>query len=83
MTTEERKPTSDEAIGMAWWNSLTEETRAKWSAKTGTGVAADAWAVFKADSDLKAKIDELHSMVPPAPLPPGLASIQAHFQSKG
>ena len=32
---------------MAWWNSLSEPVRAEWSAKTGTGVVADAWTAFK------------------------------------
>jgi len=45
--TEERKPTTDEAMGMAWWNSLSEDNRSAWAAKAGTGVVADAWAAFK------------------------------------
>ena len=47
MPTEERKPSTDEALGMAWWNSLSEESRAAWAAKVGTGVVADAWTAFK------------------------------------
>lgn len=48
MSNEQRTPTADEALGMAWWNSLSDENRAKWAIKAGTGVAADAWAAFKA-----------------------------------
>lgn len=44
-------PTVDEAMGMAWWNSLDEDGRAKWAAKSGTGVAADAWAAWKLSSE--------------------------------
>ena len=45
---EHREPTTDEAMGMAWWNSLSDSARAQWSAKVGTGVVADAWALCKA-----------------------------------
>jgi hypothetical protein len=51
--TDERQPTEDEAMGMAWLNSLSEESRAKWAACAGTGVVADAWAAFKADVNAK------------------------------
>ena len=44
----ERGPTADEAMGMAWWNNLSEADRARWASKAGTGVVADAWAAFKA-----------------------------------
>jgi hypothetical protein len=47
--TDERKPTPDEVMGMAWWNGLTEQERAWWIQMAGnTGVPADAWAAFKA-----------------------------------
>lgn len=40
---------TDEAMGIAWWNGLTEQERARWMLEAGnTGVAADAWAAFKA-----------------------------------
>jgi hypothetical protein len=43
------RPETDAKIGMAWWNRLTEEERREWMHRAGdTGVAADAWAVFKA-----------------------------------
>jgi hypothetical protein len=39
---------SDDEAGMAWWNALTEQERAKWSAIAGdTGRAKDAWEAFK------------------------------------
>ena len=38
----------DDEAGMAWWNALTEQERAKWSALAGnTGRAVDAWQAFK------------------------------------
>lgn len=41
-------PTADEAMGIVWWNRLTEEQRNDWMARAGsTGVVADAWATFK------------------------------------
>ncbi len=42
------KPASDDAMGIAWWNGLTEQERARWMQAAGnTGVAADAWKAFK------------------------------------
>lgn len=39
----------DAAQGMEWWNSLESSERTKWMKAAGdTGVAADAWAAFKA-----------------------------------
>jgi len=50
----DRTPTADELAGMQWWNSMTEEERAKaleaagWkSGGTWTPSAADAWAEHK------------------------------------
>lgn len=40
-------PTTDDELGMAWWNALTEQERARWAALAGTGRAKDAWEVFK------------------------------------
>jgi hypothetical protein len=38
----------DDEAGMAWWNALTEQERANWSAIAGdTGRAKDAWEAFK------------------------------------
>jgi hypothetical protein len=39
-------PTDDE-VGMAWWNGLSEPDRARWAALAGTGRAVDAWTLFK------------------------------------
>ena len=40
---------TDDELGIAWWNSLTERERARWSEKAGnTGRAKDAWEAFKA-----------------------------------
>lgn len=44
-------PTTDELKGIAWWNGLDEVQRKDWMARAdNTGVAADAWAVFKRHS---------------------------------
>ena len=45
----EREPTEDELMGMTWWNGLSERARALWLQRAGTAVAADAWALFKAN----------------------------------
>jgi hypothetical protein len=43
--------TPDDEIGMAWWNALTKQERAKWSAIAGnTGRAKDAWEAFRRGS---------------------------------
>jgi hypothetical protein len=43
--------TRDDELGMAWWNSLTKEERAKWSDVAGnTGRPVDAWRAFKRGS---------------------------------
>jgi len=43
----EGKPMTDDELGMAWWNALTEQERAKWSRLAGTGRAKDAWELAK------------------------------------
>lgn len=49
---EERKPTPDEKMGIAWWNRLDDHQRERWMAAGGnTGVVADAWAAFKKGVD--------------------------------
>jgi hypothetical protein len=40
-------PTTDDELGMAWWNALTEQERTRWSRLAGTGRAKDAWELFK------------------------------------
>ena len=43
--------TTDDEIGMAWWNALTKQERAKWSAIAGnTGRPKDAWEAFRRGS---------------------------------
>ena len=40
--------TKDDELGVAWWNALTKQERAKWSAIAGnTGRVKDAWEAFK------------------------------------
>jgi hypothetical protein len=40
---------SDDTMGMAWWNHITDAERAKWMDRAGsTGSAKDAWEAFKA-----------------------------------
>jgi len=44
--------TADDEIGMIWWNRLSERDRTEWSRAAGnTGVAADAWAAFRASQN--------------------------------
>jgi hypothetical protein len=33
---------TDDELGMAWWNGLSEAERAKWAKAAGTGIAKDA-----------------------------------------
>ncbi len=41
---------ADAQAGMDWWNNSTEQQRGYWMKRAGnTGVAADAWAVYKAE----------------------------------
>lgn len=40
--------TRDDALGMAWWNGLSEQCRLHWLLRAGSDVPADAWAIFKA-----------------------------------
>jgi hypothetical protein len=49
MNAEERKPTAEETMGIAWWNDLSEAARARWLGLGGSAVPADAWAAFQAD----------------------------------
>jgi hypothetical protein len=45
----EQLPQPDALLGLSWWNNLTEVERIAWMERAGnTGVAADAWAAFKA-----------------------------------
>ncbi|MFD1712797.1 hypothetical protein ACFSF0_19550 [Ottowia flava] len=42
-TEPERPPTTDEAAGMAWWNSQTELVREFWLRVANSARAPDAW----------------------------------------
>ena len=45
----EEKLTHDQAMGMAWWNNMSEAERAEALAKVQPGASvADAWEEFKA-----------------------------------
>ena len=40
--------TKDDELGIAWWNRLSGQERARWSRAAGnTGRAKDAWEEFK------------------------------------
>ena len=39
--------TTNEALGMAWWNGLTEAERRFWVGRAGTAVPASAWEHYK------------------------------------
>jgi hypothetical protein len=38
---------TDDELGMAWWNGLSDRDRTKWARLAGTGRAKDAWELFK------------------------------------
>jgi len=40
-------PQEDPEIGVTWWNSMTEQTRAYWLAIAASAVPADAWHAFR------------------------------------
>jgi hypothetical protein len=41
-------PSTDDELGIAWWNALSEKERAYWMHLAGdTGRAVDAWRAFK------------------------------------
>ncbi len=43
-----RLPTADEIAGIAWWNNLKPEERARWLTTAGHACSvADAWAAYK------------------------------------
>ena len=51
MKSEETTPVdrADAEAGLRWWNTATEEQRRHWMRQAGdTGIAADAWAAYKA-----------------------------------
>jgi hypothetical protein len=50
---------TDDELGMAWWNALSERERAHWAAAAGTGRAKDAWELFKAGRQLALEDDPL------------------------
>ena len=41
------RSSTDAALGMAWFNALTEYQRCLWLTRAGSAVPADAWACFK------------------------------------
>jgi hypothetical protein len=49
----------DDELGMAWWNGLSEAERAKWAKAAGTGIAKDAWELFKGRRQLALDDDPL------------------------
>ena len=50
MTTEPNEPSEDDIAGMAWWNGMNDADRKAWADRVGTGVARDAWELFKAEN---------------------------------
>lgn len=49
----QRHPTADEIAGMAWWNNLKPEKRARWLTTAGYACSvADAWAAYKRSQEL-------------------------------
>jgi hypothetical protein len=48
----------DDEIGMAWWNALSDQDRAKWASLARTGRAKDAWELFKASTEMRNDLSE-------------------------
>jgi hypothetical protein len=53
--------TTDDELGMAWFNHLTEPERRKWLGLAGTGRAKDAWELFKATPKADDPIADAHA----------------------
>jgi hypothetical protein len=51
--------TNDDEVGMVWWNRLSEQDRAQWAKAAGTGIAKDAWELFKAGRAMALEDDPL------------------------
>ena len=47
MSEDERTATSDDQVGMIWWNALTEAERAYWLKRADSARAVDAWRAYK------------------------------------
>jgi hypothetical protein len=52
---------TDDELGMAWWNALREQDRARWAKLAGTGRAKDAWELFKATPKADDPIADAHA----------------------
>jgi hypothetical protein len=48
-----RKPTEQEAAGIAWWNALTEQQRAEWLRRANSARPSDAWKAYCAEKSPK------------------------------
>jgi hypothetical protein len=46
----DRKPTTDEQMGIAWWNNLDRAQRAYWLGFACSAKPADAWTAFKLEA---------------------------------
>lgn len=40
------EPTTDDEIGMAWWNAISERERAQWLAIASSARPVDAWRAY-------------------------------------
>ena len=47
-----RPATTDERMGMTWWNGLTVAERREWFT-SGATTAAEAWAMFKSGKNAR------------------------------
>lgn len=50
LTADQRVPTLDEQLGIAWWNRISHRERRKWLDRAKSAVPADAWRTFKAET---------------------------------
>jgi hypothetical protein len=54
-----RPMTTDDELGMAWWNGLRPEGRAHWAALARTGRAKDAWVAARRRNEQEIEAWEL------------------------
>ena len=54
------RPASDAALGIAWWNAMTERRRLEALRAADTAVPAEAWAHWKATGGFKCEEENAH-----------------------
>ena len=52
----DRKPTPDEAAGIAWWNGLPQTDREHWLVRGGAAAVADAWKAYQQSEQRQVRV---------------------------